>query len=337
MAIIVLILSIFFEILAVAMALRLIPLTRSRIAWVLISTALVLRSARLTYQLWLTVYSSLDYPLVLLDESLGLTVSILTALGVYKIGPLFIAFRRAEEARDTYIHTISHDLRNPLTVIRGHTEIFMTDDMIVKSKGLLESAEAILEGADRIKGLLDDLLDAARWDGGQLKIRKEPVNLSQFLQHLIDTSFQEDEDRRIDFEKTTYETLILAEQDRLSRIIMNLMANALKYSPPKSPVVCRLKQSKNEVILSISNEGEGIRPEDLPHIFDRYYRAKRISGGRDGLGLGLFITRILVEAHDGKIWVENSPGRGCTFNVAFPLSSSLKGHDDETDDLISGS
>ena len=113
-----------------------------------------------------------------------------------------------------------------------------------------------------------------------------------------------------------------ADVDRLERIILNLLTNALKYSPPASSVLLRAQHHDDTVVVLMTDNGPGIAPEDLPHLFERYYRGK--SGPRaEGVGLGLYITKNLVDAHGGRIWVESEVGKGSTFAFTLPLASSL--------------
>jgi two-component system phosphate regulon sensor histidine kinase PhoR len=110
-----------------------------------------------------------------------------------------------------------------------------------------------------------------------------------------------------------------ADPDRLERIFANLVSNALKYSAPEMPVVIRAEAKDREMVVAVADRGEGIDPKDVPHIFERYYRTgdKRRSGG---IGLGLYITKMLVEAHGGRIWVESELGKGSTFYFTLPLA-----------------
>lgn len=112
-----------------------------------------------------------------------------------------------------------------------------------------------------------------------------------------------------------------SQQDRLDRILTNLVSNALKYSPEAAPVLVRAESADREVRVSVADSGVGIPPEELPHVFDRYYRAKG-AGESEGLGLGLFIAKALVEAHGGRIWVMSNPDEGSTFTFTLPTAGA---------------
>lgn len=118
---------------------------------------------------------------------------------------------------------------------------------------------------------------------------------------------------------------VLADPDRLERILGNLVTNALKYAPEGTPVCVTLDRGDGVVIVSVADQGPGIEPDEVPHIFERYYRTQATRTSHEGLGLGLYITRGLVEAHGGRIWVESRLGVGSTFSFTLPLADSSGG------------
>jgi signal transduction histidine kinase len=129
---------------------------------------------------------------------------------------------------------------------------------------------------------------------------------------------------RVQFEAVT-PVVVRADANRLERIVGNLIANALKYSEPETVVTLSVYAETNDALLTVADQGPGIQPDDLPHLFERGYRTKSAIQKTEGLGLGLYITRLLVEAHGGRIWAESEPGKGSTFYVALP--SELAGQD----------
>jgi signal transduction histidine kinase len=114
--------------------------------------------------------------------------------------------------------------------------------------------------------------------------------------------------------------LALADGERLERVLGNLIGNALKYSPADATVTVSFERKGAEVVTSVTDLGRGIGPEDLPHLFGRYFRARATQKSHDGLGLGLYISRLIVEAHGGKIWVESEEGKGSTFSFTLPVA-----------------
>lgn len=223
---------------------------------------------------------------------------------------------RASRQED-FISIISHDLRTPITAIQGNAQ------MIQKRSGnpeLVEKgAEVIFSSARRMNRMIQDLVDSAKLELGELRMERVPLNLASFvcevkhrLSPVLDTS-------RVFVETPGPVAPVLADPDRLERVLTNLISNALKYS--EGEVTVRLGAGDGTALISVRDRGPGISAEDLPRVFERYYRADRANKA-DGLGLGLYITRMLVEAHGGKISVQSEVGKGSTFVVSLPTTAS---------------
>ena len=227
--------------------------------------------------------------------------------------------RVREEQRDTVVHTVSHDLRNALMIIQGQAQLFLRQLGKAGLKGPeMHGAEAIVTSAKRMNAMIEDLVDSARLESGQLRLEKRPVDLNAFVSDLLHRAKEAMDVGRVKVDIPAELPTVLADPNRLERILTNLLTNALKYSPLETEVLFRAESTNKEVLVSVSDRGIGIAPEDIPNLFQRYYRAK---GARkaEGLGLGLYITKMLVEAHGGRIWVESELGRGSTFYFTLPL------------------
>lgn len=225
-----------------------------------------------------------------------------------------------QKEREMTIHTISHDLRAPLAVVMGHGELMAAT---CEQENLQLHIEAILAGAERMDAMIEDLVDAARLEGGELTLEKEPIPIAHFVSELLQRASAVLQTSRIITEVPSELPAVSADPDRLERILTNLLSNALKYSPPESSVTLGCRREGEDVLFFIRDRGQGIHPDDLPHIFDRYYRPR--GGKRAGsVGLGLYITRSLVEAHGGRIRVESEPEKGSTFYFTLP-SAGPKG------------
>ena len=218
---------------------------------------------------------------------------------------------------EIYLQTISHDLRIPLTVIQGHAEL-LQETCREEETGPAAHLEAIVQAGERMNRMIEDLVEAARLEGGILTLQQEKLDLREHLQGILDRSFMEAEAKRIHLIAAEL-PLVQADPDRLERIVINLLSNALKYSPPGSPVRVEAAAAGGEIVLTVADQGEGIAEEDLPHIFERFYRTRN-HRRPDSVGLGLFITRMLVQAHGGRIWVESSAGGGSTFFFTLPIA-----------------
>ncbi|MHB9026701.1 MAG: PAS domain-containing sensor histidine kinase [Armatimonadota bacterium] len=227
---------------------------------------------------------------------------------------------RVQEQQRLLLHTVSHDLRNPLSVIHGHIGLLRKAlDNAGIDGDLQTSVTAIKRSADRMNVMIGDLVDTAQLEGGQIVLRLEPVPLKPFLDGLLSRVAPVLAVDRVHIEVPPELPPACADYDRLERILMNLLSNALKYSPPDAEVLLRACQVDGQVDIEIVDHGTGIAPDDLPHLFDRYFRARE-TRKTEGLGLGLYITKLLVEAHGGTIRVDSVEGRGSTFTFTLPVA-----------------
>ncbi|MGE5618743.1 MAG: ATP-binding protein [Sphingomonadaceae bacterium] len=231
------------------------------------------------------------------------------------------AQRELQKEREDLLHTVSHDLRTPLTVIQGQAQLLVRALERAGIDGSLRrSAETIITSAQRMNGMIQDLTDSARLESGQLKLHREPIDLRAFLEGLRDRLSGAMEVSRLIIEAPERLPRVSADPDRLERILTNLLANALKYSAPGTPVTIRMEQQDGQVVTSVIDQGPGIPPEELQQLFQRYRRARRAEEMREGLGLGLYITKGLVEAHGGRIWAESQVGKGSVFSFTLPTT-----------------
>jgi len=214
---------------------------------------------------------------------------------------------------------VSHDLRIPLTVIHGHAGLLREKcQALPQHPDFMPHLEAIDRAVKRFDLMISDLVDAARLERNLYQLRLQEIDLNAFLRGLLEhgAMMLSPELLRLDLPDAL--PAVRADTDRLEQIIMNLLSNALKYSEPDHPVAVAVYRQDDRAVLSVTDQGIGIHPNDLPFIFDRFYRA---NGKRkaEGIGLGLYITRLLVEAHGERIWVESRPGEGSIFSFTLPL------------------
>jgi len=233
---------------------------------------------------------------------------------------LLAHLQETNRAREDILRAVSHDLRNPLAGILGQAQLL---ERRLAKPGLereQHSAQVIATSAQRMDTMIQDLVDIARSEAGQLRLRRQPVDLRAFMAGLKERLAATMETTRIDLQVPEGLPWVLADPDRLERILTNLWSNALKYSAPGTPVTVQARHEDGWVITSVTDRGPGIAPEDLARLFERYARVGAGRERREGVGLGLYITRMLVEAHGGRIWAESQVGVGSTFSFSLPVA-----------------
>lgn len=220
--------------------------------------------------------------------------------------------------REDLLDVVSHDLRAPLGALVGQARVLgkrAHGDAFAAAR-----VEAILRCASRMDAMIEDLLDSARKESQQLRLQMGPLDVGDFLSELLGRSAPLLEVDRIRLTLDRSVSLVaLADVNRLDRIVLNLLTNALKYSPPESPVELCAAAAGGWVTIGVADHGPGIPSADLPHVFERFYRGQR-TVARGGLGIGLYSVRLLVEAHGGTVRVQRGREGGTTFHVALPAA-----------------
>lgn len=229
-------------------------------------------------------------------------------------------FREAEELKSTFISVISHELKTPVALIKGYVGTLRREDVSWDRSVVEDSLKVIEEEADRLTELIEDLLDASRLQAGALKINLSEVSLDVIAKRIVER-FRTQTDRHtfvVEFPENF--PIILGDEDRLEQVFNNLVSNAIKYSPEGGEIRIRGQVRPEQVVVCISDQGPGVAPEDIPHVFDRFYRSQSVVRNTKGAGLGLFLARAVVEAHGGSIWVDPNPGQGARFCFSLPRS-----------------
>lgn len=223
--------------------------------------------------------------------------------------------REAERLQQEFLAMASHELRHPVTAIKGYAQLMHRRGTYTEL-----SVETILKQAERLERLIGDLMMAAQIEARRLDLRPVEADLvaeaRAAVQQMLST------DRPIHLEAVEEPVPVLVDRERLGQVLANLLSNAGKYSPAGSEIWVRVARGDGEASVEVSDRGVGIPADALPHLFSRFYRVAATSGGAKGLGLGLYICRELVEAHGGWIGVESEPGVGSTFTVRLPLRGS---------------
>ncbi len=240
------------------------------------------------------------------------------------------ALARAEELRRNLVADVAHELRTPLTVIQGNLRA------ILDGVYPLEAGEiAIIYDETRLLSrLVDDLRELAQAEAGQLPLERRPVDMGELIQTAISGFAPAASEQQVTLTAEVAPDLpmVHADPDRVSQVLRNLLGNALRYTPPGGQITVAAQAGPaGFVTLRVRDTGSGIAPEDLPHVFERFWRADRSRArSSGGTGLGLAIARHLVEAHGGKISVESCLGQGTTFWFTLPLAKDEKTEDGKT-------
>ncbi len=234
-----------------------------------------------------------------------------------EIGRLSLAFNRMAQALDTHeslrkklTSNIAHELRTPISAIRGELE-GMLDGLIVPEK---QNIQSLYDETGRLIKILEGIEELSRAEASTLTLSKQEIVLRPFIKNIADRFGKLFRDKGTAFELLCDDALsVSADPDKLSQIIINLLSNALRATGANGRIWITCHKKNASVLIETGDTGTGISPDDLPFIFERFYRS---SGG--GLGIGLTIVRELVEAHDGKISVQSKQGTGTVFTVTLP-------------------
>jgi PAS domain S-box-containing protein len=231
--------------------------------------------------------------------------------------------RRLQQQHDEYLALISHDLRNPL----GSIVLFVqTLKQSLTKKGLTEDvsiAERVERNVWRVHEMLEELTEATNLESRSVALQRKACDLQELVVGVVDR-MEDARARRITIETDDSSSYVVrVEAPLLERVVANLLTNALKYSAQDAPVTARLARKENAVELDVIDRGIGIAPESVKMLFDRYYRTTGGKSRASGLGLGLYIARLIVEAHGGRIDVSSELGKGSTFRLILPSHTVL--------------
>lgn len=234
--------------------------------------------------------------------------------------------KQLDQMKNSLVTSVSHELRTPLTSIRGFAE-FLEDEVA----GALtpEQAEFVAQiqaGAARLQTLVDDLLDFSRLESGSFKFSMELIDLTAKMREVVESFRPQALERQLTLEAHLPDQPLIAHADgrRIEQVLINLIGNAMKFTPSEGHITVRLRQEGENGLIEVEDTGIGISAKDVPHLFDRFYQTDR--GNRfaaaGGVGLGLSISKAIVEAHGGRMGVHSELDKGSTFWFALPLSEA---------------
>ena len=226
-----------------------------------------------------------------------------------------------ERTRSEFLGEVSHELKTPLTAIKGSTAMALTSKTPPSQAEARELFEVIDEQAERLRELIGNLLDMTRIEAGSLSVNPQPARLSQIVEEAVTTFARTAGDRSVSVSLPPSLPPVVADRRRIGQVVANLLSNAAKASPPGAPIAISAEFGDGEVTVRVYDQGRGIPPEKLPLLFRKFSQIHE-SGGR-GTGLGLAICKGIVEAHGGRIWAESAgQGEGATLSFTLPIAGT---------------
>jgi len=229
-------------------------------------------------------------------------------------------FREAEEMKAMFISVISHELKTPVALIKGYANTLRREDAHWDEETVRDSLAIIEEESDRLDRLINNLLEASRIQAGTLKMELSDVSIPKLAARAVERFRVQVAKHQLQLDFPPDFPPILADEERLQEVFSNLISNAIKYSPHGGTIRVGGRAHRDHVELFVSDEGLGIPLDKQSRLFEPFYRVDSGLGRRtQGVGLGLFLCKAIVEGHGGRIWVESAPGKGSTFRFTLPL------------------
>jgi signal transduction histidine kinase len=240
-----------------------------------------------------------------------------TLLGRIEVYTDVTDLHELQRNKDEFLAVVSHELKTPVTSIKGYAQLLGRRAVREQLQASTVSSLGVIERqANRMEQLIETLLDLSRWDLGKLKFEPGEINLSALIRHAADLAGMTIEVRQIELELPASPVWIRGDERRIEQVVTNLLLNAIRYSPGGEAVTVSLHEG-DDVRLRVQDRGIGIPPEARPRIFERFYRGPGMTD-LTGLGIGLYISKNIVEQHGGQINVESEVGAGSTFTVTLP-------------------
>ena len=234
--------------------------------------------------------------------------------------------RDLDQAKSNFVSLVSHELRTPLTAIKGLVVMLYNYDAEIPQEKRHTYLGVLNEETDRLTRLITELLDISRIESGRIDTKWQLVSLPQLVQRVVDTMAHKPGAVHLDKHFPDPFPEIMADSDKLEQVLVNLIGNSLRYSPPGGHITINGRRYEGGILVEIRDEGPGIAFGELEKVFDKFYRLDNETNRKNpGTGLGLPICRALINLHGGKIWVESDEGEGCRFMFTLPLNLDKKG------------
>jgi two-component system phosphate regulon sensor histidine kinase PhoR len=212
-----------------------------------------------------------------------------------------------------------HELRTPLTALNTAVQLLLRPDLTDLKRGQI--AEMVRDEVSRLTDLTTQYLDYARLESGRAQFRHTTFDLGKLFQDCLEIMHPRADEKgiKIDLELPEMLPPLTADEDKIKQVVLNLISNAIKYNEPKGRIKISAQAKPIEMVFSVSDTGQGIPPESVPHLFEKFYRVPKQETISSGTGLGLTICKRIIEAHNGTIDVQSTVGKGTIFTIHLPL------------------
>jgi two-component system sensor histidine kinase KdpD len=226
------------------------------------------------------------------------------------------AARQSEELKSTMLDALAHEFKTPLTPIKAAVTSMLSDsDMSPAHQELLRIVD---EETDRLNSMLTEAIQMSRIEAGQLQLHRSPQSVRKIVQSQLEKLGEGLEGRKVTVEVPEDLPRVSVDPEFTGIVVWQLLSNALRYTPPGSPLTVRASAGETEVIISVEDCGPGVSEREQEKVFEKFFRGKDQRERIPGTGMGLTIAREIVRAHHGRIWVESEPGKGARFSFSVP-------------------
>ncbi len=341
---IILLTSIFLQLDAAVIALKLIKITGTSRGWILISIALILMSVRRTSTL-ITIYYPFfsEYDQGIVIESIAIITSVSMVAGVYLLSEVFLQKRETEvklkksseelmvaneelksldRMKDEFLSNASHELKTPLVSIEGYSELLSDGTLGELNEQQKKAVDTVIRNAKRLERLIDSILYLSIEEAGRMQYTFKPLRIADVIEKSVLDMLPQIKKHNLNIRKEVQDNLplIQADRDKIVQVIINLIANSIKFTPSGEIVVkAYVGEDGDNLHIEVNDIGIGISKEHINNLFDRFYQGDASTNRKyGGTGLGLHISKLIVEAHHGKMWAESEEGVGTTIHVTLP-------------------
>ena len=229
------------------------------------------------------------------------------------------AAQESEKLKSTLLDALAHEFKTPLTSIKAAATALLSESP--QSNSHRELLTVVEEESDRLSDLVTEAIQMARIEAGKLQLHRQPVSAATVVDSALRKFKDRAQDRRVTVQIDTSMPPVEADEELISLVLQQLVDNALKYSPPDSPLTISAREEDGSIVISVADQGPGVPEHEQARIFDKFYRGDLNRQSIAGTGMGLTIAREIVKAHGGRIWLHSRPGQGATFSFSLPLAA----------------